>query len=143
MKPVRSRQQDPLARRESRPPLKPATDEGKEVPVSGTDTIFARIEAGSSVGWICSWIFEAKACRTATMEIERGPTGIWEGIDYAMARPPTTTPSKPRLGTCIAGEFPDAKIELEKFSAKRLASPSSLECLKPGPRRRFLVHGAH
>ncbi|MEM5474383.1 50S ribosomal protein L11 methyltransferase [Hoeflea sp. AS60] len=83
--------------------------------------------------------FEDEGLPVATMEIDEEKE-IWEVSIYAPGNPDDTL--RDRIRDCVAGEFPDATIELEVFGDTDWIA-KSLEGLKPVRAGRFMVHGAH
>ncbi len=101
---------------------------------------FCTDEAGAKRGLdMLDRVFEDEGLPVATMEIDEDKA-IWEVSVYSPGDPDDAL--RDRIRECVAGEFPDAEIELEVFGDTDWIA-KSLEGLKPVRAGRFMVHGAH
>lgn len=101
---------------------------------------FRTDEAGAARGLdLLDRIFEDEGLPVSTMEIDEDRR-IWEVSIYAPGDPDDAL--RRRIAEPLAGEFPDAVIEMEIFGDTDWIA-KSLEGLKPVRAGRFMVHGAH
>lgn len=101
---------------------------------------FRTDEAGAARGLdLLDRIFEDEGLPVSTMEVDEDRR-IWEVSIYAPGDPDDAL--RRRIAETLAGEFPDAVIEMESFGDTDWIA-KSLEGLKPVRAGRFMVHGAH
>lgn len=101
---------------------------------------FRTDEAGANRGLdLLDRVFEDEGLPVSTMEIDE-ERKIWEVSIYAPGDPDDAL--RQRIADCLAGDFPETRIELETFGDTDWIA-KSLEGLKPVRAGRFMVHGAH